>query len=79
MPTSRVPLPRHPFVVGGVSIIVPDILPAEIIRGTIQSAGATTAAPLIGVEFFDRYQRKGIAAGSMSVSVRSPSGPRIAP
>ena len=49
---------------------IANTLPAEIIRGTIRSAGGTTAAPLTGVEFFDRYQGKGIAAGSVSVSVR---------
>ena len=48
----------------------PDTLPAEIIRGTIQTAGGTTPAPLVGVTFFDRYQGKGIAEGSVSLSVR---------
>ena len=55
------PLPRHPFVVRDLSIVVADTLPAEIIRGTIQSAGGTTPAPLVGVNIFDRYQGKGIA------------------
>jgi phenylalanyl-tRNA synthetase beta chain len=34
------PLPRHPFVVRDLSIVVDAALPAEIIRGTIQAAGA---------------------------------------
>jgi phenylalanyl-tRNA synthetase beta chain len=63
-------LARHPFVVRDVSIVVPDTLPAGIIRGTIQAAGGTTSAPLVGVNFFDRYQGKGIAGGSVSLSVR---------
>jgi phenylalanyl-tRNA synthetase beta chain len=64
------PLPRYPFVVRDLSIIVSDALPAEIIRGTIQTAGARTAAPLTGVAFFDRYKGKGVPDGSTSVSVR---------
>lgn len=64
------PLPRHPFVVRDVSVIVPDTLPAEIIRGTIQTVGGATAAPLVGVAFFDRYQGKGIPDRSVSLSAR---------
>jgi phenylalanyl-tRNA synthetase beta chain len=64
------PLPRHPFVVRDLSIVVSDALPAEIIRGTIQTAGGTTPAPLTGVTFFDRYQGKGIPEGSVSLSLR---------
>jgi phenylalanyl-tRNA synthetase beta chain len=45
-------------------------LPAEIIRGTIRSAGDRTPAPLAGIAFFDRYQGKGIAEGAVSLSVR---------
>src|SRR5204862_630039 len=45
-------LPRHPFVVRDLSIVVPDTLPAEIIRGTIQAAGRGAPAPLTGIEFF---------------------------
>jgi phenylalanyl-tRNA synthetase beta chain len=63
-------LPRHPFVVRDLSIVVSDALPAEIIRGTIQTAGSTTPARLTGVTFFDRYQGKGIPEGSISLSVR---------
>ena len=43
------PLPRHPFVVRDLSIVVADALPAEIIRGTIQAAGASAPAPLVSV------------------------------
>jgi len=64
------PLPRHPFVVRDLSIVVPDALPAEIIRGTIQTAGAATPAQLTAVSFFDRYKGKGVPDGSISVSVR---------
>ena len=65
-----IPLPRHPIVVRDLSIVVADTLPAEIIRGTIQAAGATTAAPLVSVAFFDRYQGKGVPEGAVSLSVR---------
>ena len=64
------PLPRHPFIVRDLSIVVADTLPAEIIRGTIQAAGATAAAPLVSVAFFDRYQGKGVPEGAVSLSVR---------
>jgi phenylalanyl-tRNA synthetase beta chain len=63
-------LPRYPFVVRDLSIVVADTLPAEIIRDTIQSVCAATPAPLTGVTFFDRYQGKGIAEGAVSLSVR---------
>lgn len=64
------PLPRYPFVVRDLSIVVPESLPAEIIRGTIQAAAARTRAPLTAVAFFDRYQGKGVPERSVSVSVR---------
>jgi phenylalanyl-tRNA synthetase beta chain len=60
-------LPRHPFVVRDVSIVVSESLPAAIIRGTIQAAGA---AHLTSIVFFDRYKGKGVADGSVSLSVR---------
>ena len=61
------PLPRHPFVVRDLSIVVDAALPAEIIRGTIQSAGA---ASLTSIGFFDRYQGKGVPEGKVSLSLR---------
>src|SRR5262245_332157 len=64
------PLPRHPFVIRDLSIIVSDVLPAEIIRGTIQTAVAQTPAPLADITFFDRYQGKVIPDGSISLSLR---------
>ncbi len=64
------PLPRYPFVVRDLSIIVPDTLPAEIIRGTIQAAGERQQAPLTAIGFFDRYHGKGVPDGTVSVSVR---------
>jgi phenylalanyl-tRNA synthetase beta chain len=63
-------LPRHPFVVRDLSIVVSDVLPAEIIRGTIQTAAAQTPAPLVDITLFDRYQGKGIPDGSISLSLR---------
>ena len=64
------PLPRNPFVVRDLSIVVADALPAEIIRGTILTAGRGLPAPLDAVSFFDRYQGKGVPAGAVSLSVR---------
>jgi phenylalanyl-tRNA synthetase beta chain len=67
------PLPRHPAVVRDLSVVVANSLPAAIIRGTIHAAAAGSggsAAPLASVGFFDRYQGKGVAEGSVSVSVR---------
>jgi phenylalanyl-tRNA synthetase beta chain len=45
-------------------------LPAENIHGTIQASGSDLAAPLVGVDFFDRYQGKGVPARHVSISVR---------
>ena len=64
------PLPRHPLVVRDLSIVVPDALPAEIIRGTIQAAGAAAAAPLIAVSVFRSLSGKGVPEGVVSLSVR---------
>ena len=62
--------PRQPFVVRDVSVVVAYTLPAEIIRGTIRTAGETAPAPLVGITFFDRYQGKGVPDDSVSLSVR---------
>jgi phenylalanyl-tRNA synthetase beta chain len=62
--------PRFPGVVRDLSVLVPDSLPAEIIRGTIQAAATTAPAPLIDVMFFDRYQGRGVPEGSVSLSLR---------
>ena len=67
---AAVPLPRHPFVVRDLSIVVANTLPAEIIRGTILTAAREVPAPLVASAFFDRYQGKGIPDGAVSVSVR---------
>jgi phenylalanyl-tRNA synthetase beta chain len=61
---------RHPFVVRDLSIVVSESLPAEIIRGTIRTAGEAQTAPLVAIDFFDRYQGKGVPDGSVSISVR---------
>jgi phenylalanyl-tRNA synthetase beta chain len=67
--TNRIaPLPRHPFVVRDLSIVVDAALPAEVIRGTIQAAGADSS--LANVGFFDRYQGKGVPEGKVSLSLR---------
>jgi phenylalanyl-tRNA synthetase beta chain len=66
-------LPRYPAVVRDLSIVVSASLPAEIIRGTIHAAAdaaGADAAPLVSVSLFDRYQGKGVAEGSVSLSVR---------
>jgi phenylalanyl-tRNA synthetase beta chain len=64
------PLPRYPFVVRDLSIVVSDSLPAEIIRGTIHAAARAVPAPLAATSFFDRYQGKGVPDGSVSLSIR---------
>jgi len=63
-------LARHPFAVRDLSIVVANVLPAEIIRGTILAAGRDLAAPLTAVSFFDRYQGKGVPEGAVSLSIR---------
>ena len=63
-------LPRYPFVVRDVSIVVPDALPAATIRGTIQAASERGPAPLSAIGFFDRYKGKGVADDVVSLSVR---------
>jgi phenylalanyl-tRNA synthetase beta chain len=64
------PLPRHPFVVRDLSIVVADTLPAAIIRGTILTAARDVAAPLVAISVFDRYQGKGVPPESVSLSLR---------
>jgi phenylalanyl-tRNA synthetase beta chain len=64
------PLPRHPFVIRDLSIVIADTLPAEIIRGTILTAGRDLPAPLDAVSVFDRYQGQGVPSGAVSLSVR---------
>jgi phenylalanyl-tRNA synthetase beta chain len=64
------PLPRQPFVVRDLSIVVSSVLPAEIIRGTILAAGRNLPAPLAACTFFDRYQGKGVPEGAVSLSIR---------
>src|SRR6185436_9360184 len=61
------PLPRFPFVVRDISILVSDALSAETVRGTIRTAAPGT---LIQVREFDRYQGKGIPDGKVSLSFR---------
>jgi phenylalanyl-tRNA synthetase beta chain len=69
-------LPRYPFVVRDLSIVVANVLPAAVIRGTILAAARDASrsdaptAPLVATSFFDRYQGKGVPDGSVSLSVR---------
>jgi phenylalanyl-tRNA synthetase beta chain len=70
LPDATRRVPRFPFVVRDLSIVVANSLPAEIIRGTILSAARGGAAPLVSIAFFDRYQGKGVPEGSISVSIR---------
>ncbi|MGH9373897.1 MAG: hypothetical protein ACRD15_20470, partial [Vicinamibacterales bacterium] len=60
-------LPRHPPVVRDLSILVPDVLPAATVRGTIRSAAPSTLASIVE---FDRYTGKGVAEGQVSLSLR---------
>ena len=66
-PLRATPLPRFPWVVRDVSILVDDTLSAETVRGTIRSAAPDT---LFQVLEFDRYQGKGIPDGKVSLSFR---------
>ncbi|MBM3770164.1 MAG: phenylalanine--tRNA ligase subunit beta [Acidimicrobiia bacterium] len=64
------PLPRFPFVVRDLSIVVSEALSADTIRGTIQTAAEGAPAPLASIAFFDRYKGKGVAEDCVSLSVR---------
>jgi len=61
------PLPRYPWVVRDISMLVDDTLSADTVRGTIRLAAPGT---LIDVREFDRYQGQGIPDGQVSLSFR---------
>jgi phenylalanyl-tRNA synthetase beta chain len=61
------PLPRYPTVVRDVSLLVPDVLPAATVRGTIRSSGPPT---LVSIVEFDRYSGAGVPPGRISLSLR---------
>ena len=61
------PLPRHPSIVRDIAIVVDATLPAANVRGTIQAAAPDT---LLHVREFDRYEGKGVPAGSVSLAFR---------
>ena len=61
------PLPRYPWVVRDLSMLVDDTLSAGTVRGTIRSAAPVT---LSEVREFDRYQGTGIPDGKVSLSFR---------
>jgi phenylalanyl-tRNA synthetase beta chain len=50
-----------------VSILVPDVLPAATVRGTIRSSGPPT---LVSIVEFDRYSGKGVPQEQISLSLR---------
>ena len=60
-------LPRYPSVVRDLSILVPDVLPASAVRGTIRSAAPST---LVAIAEFDRYTGKGVPQERISLSLR---------
>jgi len=60
-------LPRYPAIVRDLSILVPDVLPASTVRGTIRSSGPPT---LVSVVEFDRYGGKGVPQEHISLSLR---------
>jgi phenylalanyl-tRNA synthetase beta chain len=60
------PLPRHPFVVRDIAILVDDSLSAETVRGTIRRVAPPI---LVDLREFDRYQGKGIPDGKVSLAV----------
>jgi phenylalanyl-tRNA synthetase beta chain len=60
-------LPRYPSIVRDVSILVPDVLPATTVRGTIRSSAPPT---LVSVVEFDRYTGKGVPPERVSLSLR---------
>ena len=60
-------LPRFPSIVRDVSVLVPDVLPAAIVRGTIRSSAPPT---LVSVTEFDRYTGKGVPPERVSLSLR---------
>jgi phenylalanyl-tRNA synthetase beta chain len=60
-------LPKFPAIVRDLSILIPDVLPAATVRGTIRSAAPATLESLVE---FDRYQGKGVPAGLVSLSLR---------
>jgi phenylalanyl-tRNA synthetase beta chain len=60
-------VPKLPSVVRDLSIIVAESLPAAEVRATIWS---DPPPALVDVREFDRYQGKGVPAGSVSLSLR---------
>jgi phenylalanyl-tRNA synthetase beta chain len=66
MATFAQPLPRHPFVVRDIAILLDDSLSAETVRGTIRRVAPPT---LVAVREFDRYHGRGIPDGKVSLAV----------
>ena len=68
------PLPRFPFVVRDLSIVVASTLPAEIIRGTIQAAARDVPAPLTVDRVLRSLSGQG-RAGRIGQHFRAPDVP----
>ena len=61
------PVPRHPSITRDLSVEIDDALPAVRVRDTIR----TVAGPaLVSIKEIDRYRGAGVAAGTVSLSVR---------
>ncbi len=65
--TQAAPLPRFPWIVRDISVVVDDGLRSEQVRATIQHAAPDT---LVGLREFDRYKGQGIPEGRYSLSLR---------
>lgn len=61
------PLPRHPSIIRDIALVLDSTLPAARVRGTIRAAAPDT---LLHVREFDRFEGKGVPAGSVSLAFR---------
>ncbi len=61
------PVPRYPSVTRDISVEIDDALPAARVRDTIRAAAGPALA---GVAEVDRYTGAGVAAGTVSLSLR---------
>ncbi len=61
------PVPRQPSIIRDLALLIDSALPAAALRDTIRAAAPDT---LVSVREFDRYEGKGIPAGSVSLALR---------
>ena len=61
------PVPRYPSITRDLSLEIDDALPAMRVRDTIRAAAGPV---LVGIKEIDRYQGTGVAAGTVSQSMR---------